>query len=411
MKRLFSIICILLFLSINAHATTDILKIEQQFQNWIASDFWKKAQKSGISNFVYQQALGHITLNWKLPDLVIPGEKPTEIKKQHQAEFGSPANYFNEKSIGFISNTGKARLNDNIKILKKIEAQYGVPASILVAIWGRETAFGTVKIPYNAFDVLATKAFMSTRKDMFEAELIAALKIVQAGYIDVASMKSSWAGALGQPQFMPTSYLKYAVDFDGDKHRNIWTSTADSLASIGNYLQKNGWQKGRDWGYEIKLPANIPCDFEGIDQGKTFLAWQNLGIKRMSDKPFPSQELNQQAYLLMPAGRLGPAFLVTDNFYAIKSYNMSDLYALYIGNVSDRIAQKSTSFQTSWQKIAPLYRSDVAKMQNKLQAQGYDIGKADGLAGFKTRRSIGLWQNKHHLAETCFPSQKLIKDI
>ena len=402
---------ILLFAALVANAVAiDRDAINGQFTNWLNKDFYKEALKSGISAGTFSEALSTVVPNLALPDLVIPGEKPKAQRRQHQAEFSAPANYFSAKTLARLVSDGKTQLSENRGALKKIEKQYGVPASIALAIWGRETNYGSVKIPYNAFEVLATKAFMSTRKDMFKTELIAALTIVQDHYMDAASMKSSWAGALGQPQFMPTSYLKYAVDFDGDGHRNIWTSTPDTLASIANYLKLNGYKANAGWGYEVKVPETVGCFLEGPDQGKMLSEWQKLGVLPQSDKNVPALDKSRPLYLLMPEGRLGPAFLVTDNFYVLKSYNMSDLYALFIATVSDGIEGKR-GFIEPWQKIDELYQSDVLNLQTKLQSQGYDIGKADGFAGFKTRRSIGLWQQKHGQKPTCFPSRSLIADI
>ena len=402
---------ILLFAALVANAVAiDRDAINGQFTNWLNKDFYKEALKSGISAGTFSEALSTVVPNLALPDLVIPGEKPKAQRRQHQAEFSAPANYFSAKTLACLVSDGKTQLSENRGALKKIEKQYGVPASVALAIWGRETNYGSVKIPYNAFEVLATKAFMSTRKDMFKTELIAALTIVQDHYMDAASMKSSWAGALGQPQFMPTSYLKYAVDFDGDGHRNIWTSTPDTLASIANYLKLNGYRANAGWGYEVKVPETVGCFLEGPDQGKMLSEWQKLGVLPLSDKNVPALDKSRPLYLLMPEGRLGPAFLVTDNFYVLKSYNMSDLYALFIATVSDGIEGKR-GFIEPWQKIDELYQSDVLNLQTKLQSQGYDIGKADGFAGFKTRRSIGLWQQKHGQKPTCFPSRSLIADI
>ena len=402
---------IVLFAALVANAPAiDRDAINGQFNNWLNKDFYNDALKSGISAGTFSEALSTVAPNLALPDLVIPGEKPKAQRRQDQAEFSAPANYFSAKTLARLVSDGKTQLSENRGALKKIEKQYGVPASIALAIWGRETNYGNVKIPYNAFEVLATKAFMSTRKDMFKTELIAALTIVQDHYMDAASMKSSWAGALGQPQFMPTSYLKYAVDFDGDGHRNIWTSTPDTLASIANYLKLNGYKANAGWGYEVKVPETVGCFLEGPDQGKMLSEWQKLGVLPLSDKNVPALDKSRPLYLLMPEGRLGPAFLVTDNFYVLKSYNMSDLYALFIATVSDGIEGKR-GFIEPWQKIDELYQSDVLNLQTKLQSQGYDIGKADGFAGFKTRRSIGLWQQKHGQKPTCFPSRSLIADI
>ena len=224
-------------------------------------------------------------------------------------------------------------------------------------------------------------------------------------------MKSSWAGALGQPQFLPTSFLKHAVDFDGDGVADIWNSTPDTLASIANYLVDYGWVKGRDWGFEVTVPDSVSCALEGPDQGKRISDWAALGIARIGGKPFPKSELKAEGFLLMPAGRSGPAFIVTPNFYVLKEYNESDLYALFIGHGADRIAGGDRTFAGKWGKVGGLYRSDVAAMQRGLEKLGYDVGGADGLPGFKTRRSIGDWQAKNGQAPTCFPNAGVVKAL
>jgi membrane-bound lytic murein transglycosylase B len=221
-------------------------------------------------------------------------------------------------------------------------------------------------------------------------------------------MKSSWAGALGQPQFMPTSFLKHAVDFDGDGRVDIWNSTPDTLASIANYLVHYGWAKGRGWGFEVTVPESVSCSLEGPDQGKSISQWAAMGIKRVGAKPFPASELKAEGFLLMPAGRSGPAFIATPNFYVLKQYNTSDLYALFIGHGADRIAHGDSDFSGSWGAVGGLYRSDIAGLQRALEAKGYDVGSADGLPGFKTRRSIGEWQAKNGRAATCFPDADLV---
>jgi lytic murein transglycosylase len=386
-------------------------KIDAQFQNWLTSDLWPEARAKGVSKAVFDQAFAGVSVNLDLPDLVMPGEKPKTPKKQVQSEFGSPGKYFNARTVNAVTSGGVARAGQYSRTLKAVESKYGVPGRIVLAIWGRESGFGSVKIPNNAFAVLGTKAFLASRKEMFRKELIAALEIVQKGYIGAGSMKSSWAGALGQPQFMPTSYLEHAVDFDGDGKRDIWNSVPDTLGSIGHYLQQYGWQAGRDWGYEVNVPDNVSCSLEGPDQGKPFSAWERLGISRVNGKAFPASETKQEGFLLMPAGRHGPAFIVTKNFYVLKEYNMSDLYALFIGHVGDRIAYGAKGFSASWGDVGGLYRSDIAGMQRKLEKQGYDAGGADGFPGFKTRRSIGIWQGKNRLPQTCFPDKSLVGSI
>jgi lytic murein transglycosylase len=389
-------------------APASAAKIDDQFRAWLQNDLWPEAKTKGISKNTFDAAFDGIKPNLKLPDLVKPGEKATTPQKQHQAEFGSPGAYFAEKTVRAVTSGGRARETANARTLAAIERRYGVPGEIVLAIWGRETGFGAAKMPYDAFEVLGTKAFMSTKTDFFRTELLAALDIVERGLAPVGAMKSSWAGALGQPQFMPTSFLKHAVDFDGDKRVDIWNSNPDVLASIASYLADYGWVRGRGWGFEVTVPESVSCALEGPDQGKKISDWAAMGIRRVNGKPFPPGELKAQGFLLMPAGRSGPAFIATPNFYVLKEYNTSDLYALFIGHGADRIAGGDTSFAGSWGAVGGLYRSDIARLQRALEAKGYDVGSADGLPGFKTRRSIGTWQARNGQAATCFPDPSLV---
>ena len=384
---------------------------EAQFRQWLQADLWPEAEKSGISQKSFTAAFADVKLNWDLPDLVPPGTKPPGERKQSQAEFSSPGAYFSEKRLQGLAATGRSLAKSHAATLRRIEKAYGVPGSIIVAIWGRESGFGRAKIPHPVMDVLATKAFMSTRPDLFRRELVAALHILDSGDVREADMKGSWAGAMGQPQFLPTSFLKYAVDFDGDGRRDIWTSVPDTLASIANYLSEKGWQRGRDWGFEVKIPQNVSCAQEGPDLAKPIAQWATTGIERISGKAFPARETKADGMMLVPAGRHGPEFIVTPNFYVIKEYNNSDLYALFIGNLADRISSGSGAFKAGFGDVGKMLRSDVLHMQKALQAKGYDVGKADGLAGYKTRRSLGDWQAKNGLSPTCFPDAGLKAEL
>ncbi|EHS52485.1 lytic murein transglycosylase [Rhizobium sp. PDO1-076] len=407
LARLALALSVLLSSSAQIIAAPSRPSVEAQFQRWIATDLWREAQATGISKPAFDKAVAGLMLNWDLPDLVPPGTTPPKEQSQSQAEFSSPASYFSEKRLQGLAATGRSLASQHAGTMRKVEATYGVPGSILVAIWGRESGFGKAKMPYRALDVLATKAFMSTRKDMFQRELISALHMIEGGDVTAQQMRGSWAGALGQPQFMPTSFLKYAVDFDGDGKRDIWNSVPDILASIANYLVKSGWQRGRDWGFEISIPDGVSCAQEGPDRAQPVSAWASEGLTRISGKAFPSGEIKQDAMMLVPAGTFGPEFLVTPNFYVIKEYNNSDLYALFIGNLADRISSGSGAFNASWGDVGKMLRSDVLAMQKALVAQGFDVGKVDGLPGFKTRRSLGEWQAKNGLTPTCYPSASL----
>jgi hypothetical protein len=221
-------------------------------------------------------------------------------------------------------------------------------------------------------------------------------------------MKSSWAGAMGQPQFMPSNYLSYAADGDGDGRADIWNSVPDTIASIGTYLARHGWQPGRDWGFEVSLPSQVSCALEGPDQGRRIADWAAMGVTRVGGKSFPAHELAGEGYLMLPAGRSGPAFIVTPNFYVLKDYNTSDLYALFVGHVGDRIQYGVGDFAGQWGNVGGLLRSDVAAMQRALIRQGLDTGGDDGLAGFRTRRAIGQWQAATGRAQTCFPDAGIV---
>lgn len=377
---------------------------EAAFQGWLAQTIWPRAQAAGVSRGTFDQAFAGVTLNWDLPDLVPPDQQGV----QTQAEFGAPGRYFAAGGVNSATSIGREEALRHADTLARIERQTGVPGHILLAIWGRESSYGRAAIPHDVFAVLGTKGFAATRSDYFTAELIAALQIAERGGAPDA-LKSSWAGALGQPQFMPSNYLRFAADGDGDGRADIWGSAPDTLASIAVYLQAKGWQAGRDWGYEVSLPASVSCTLEGPDLGRRIADWAAMGITRTSGRAFPDTELNGEGYLMLPAGRLGPAFIVTPNFYVLKAYNTSDVYALFVGHVGDRIAYGVPDFAAPWRPIDTLLRRDVVALQQGLEAQGHDVGGADGLVGFKTRRSIGAWQEAQGQVATCFPGAEMVR--
>lgn len=385
-------------------------RVEGQYRTWREQELWPKAEAAGVSRAVFDAALKGARLNWKLPDLRPPGRGAKAPNVRPAAEFRGPARYFKESSLKSLARIGRSRMAKWSDTLDRIEQTYGVPRGILIAIWGRETGYGGAKLPHSAVQSLVTQSFMGRRKAFFEKELLSALVILQQGHISPARMRSSWAGALGQPQFLPSMFLKFAVDFDGDGKRNIWTSVPDTLASIANFLAKNGWDKERDWGYEVKVPASVTCALGGPEQGRPIREWVDMGIGRVKDRRFPKQELDRTGFMLMPAGRSGPAYVVTPNFYVLKTYNESDLYALFVGHMADRLAG-SPRFVASWGKIGGFTLRDVQLMQERLEKLGYDVGGADGLIGFKTRIAVGLWQERNGRKPTCFPDRALMRRI
>ena len=383
-------------------------EIEARFRGWLEERVWPDAAARGVSRETFAQAFAAARLDWSLPDLQPPGAaKRPEV--QWQAEFLSPARYFAESKIGPLERIGRDLMGRWGQTLKAVERRYGVAKEIVVAIWGAESAFGRAALPKPVLSTLATMAFMGSRKDIFYPELLAALRILQGDHIALSEMKGSLAGALGQPQFLPSKYLAFSVDFDGDGRRDIWRSVPDTLGSIANYLKAHGWNPSAHWGTEAAAPASVSCALEGPEQGRPLAFWRKAGVTRADGRALPGGE-GDTRFLMMPAGRFGPAFIVSQNFYVLKAYNESDLYALFIGHLADRLRGQSR-IAGRWGAVAGLTRGEVREIQQRLVARGHDVGGADGLVGFKTRTAIGLWQAENGLQPTCFPDRALIRGI
>ena len=404
-----------------ANAVTIYKKaVEAQFATWL-QDLWPDAEAAGISRKTFDAQLKGLKLDWSLPQLVLPDPAmpdgpalPASLKPKprQQAEFGVPQNYFSKRSLNALAATGRSKYKRLAPSLKKIQKQYDVPASIVVAIWGRETGFGGAKLPYDAVTAIATQAFMGRRQAEFRPQLIGALKILELGQATRAEMRSSWAGAMGHTQFLPGDFEDYAVDFDGDGRRDIWKSVPDALASAGNSLHSQGWDGSQPWAYEIDLPKGFDCTLQGPDMARPISNWIKLGVVRVRGRPFKEERLNDSAFLVLPAGLKGPAFLATNNFSVLKLYNNSDVYAIFVGHVADMIAYNSPAeFVGKWQKVERFSRDRMLKFQKVLVAQGRDVGKVDGLVGFKTRQSIGLEEKKFDLPLTCYPSHALVNRV
>lgn len=380
-------------------------ELEAEFGAWLEKKVWPDAQKAKVSRRTFEAAFGGISLDRSLPDLAPPGAPPP--KEQRQPEFQTPGHYIAEERIAPLISGGRAALKQWKQTLDQVERQYGVPREIIVAIWGRETGYGAVKPNRNAIRSLATLGFIGARKQYFYPELIAALQILEGDHIALADLKSSWAGAMGQPQFLPSKFLRYAVDQNRDGKRDIWNSVPDVLGSIGNYLKAHGWVAGRHWGTEISAPPAVSCTYEGPDKPRPVSEWLALGARPRTNAMSGQPQL--AGHLLMPAGRHGPAFLVSENFYVLKSYNESDMYALFIGHLADRFGSDA-KIAAGWDQLSGFNRSDVRTMQQRLEKLGLDAGGTDGLVGFRTRVAIGTWQRQKGLPETCFPDAKLVRE-
>jgi lytic murein transglycosylase len=381
---------------------------DADFTAWLQS-LWPQAQALGVSRATFDAATQGLEPDLTLPDLVLPGrpEKPSA----GQPEFvETPADYLKEPAIERLAAQARKLYEQYRAPLTAIELQYGVPPTILLAIFGRETDFGRAVDTRNAIRVLATQAWLGRRKEKFHDEFLAALQIVQSGKVKIADMHSSWAGAMGLTQFMPSDFLKYAVDFDGDGRADIWHSVPDALASAAKQLVGEGWQRGVHWAYEVHPPADVDCTIGVPDHTLAIGDWLKHGFTPAYGRTLPAAERAEPASLLQPAGLYGPSFLATRNYFAIKEYNFSDLYVLFVGHLSDRIADPRP-FEMPWSNVAQLPTSDLDLMQQILTERGYYHDKIDGKAGMLTRAALGEYQKRNGLKVDCWPTAAVLRQL
>jgi membrane-bound lytic murein transglycosylase B len=383
--------------SVGLLQSTGIARADSGFERWVAS-FRATALDNGISGATFDRAFAGVTD----PD-------PEVLEKANkQAEFVAPAwDYFDnriqEKSIA----TGKEMARKWKPWLDRIEARFGVDRYVLLAIWSNESNYGEIlKDPSavrNVVRSLSTLAYADKRRAKFaRTQLIAALKILQRGDIDVRHLTGSWAGAMGHTQFIPTSFQIYAVDMDGDGHRDIWDSVPDALATAANLLRKNGWQTGKTWGYEVSLPAGQKFPSGSMSLSK----WQSLGVTRANGKPFKNG--SDAAELKLPGGRGGPAFLTLKNFRVIKAYNNADKYAFAVGLLADQIAGYGPLVADWDRPFTKLSFEDTQELQKRLTTLGYYDGKVDGRIGEGSKKAIRAFQAQAGLAQDGYPSQEVL---
>ena len=378
------------------------------FTQFIAS-LWPEAQAAGVSRATFDAQTSGLEPDYKLPDLILPGRPATGAPSQ--AEFVQvPADYVKEASIARLAEQGQRLLQKYRPSLNAIEARFGVPATIVLAIWGRETDYGRYRLPYDGLRVLATQAYVGRRKDQYRNEFILALKMIGDGEVTRKDLRASWAGATGLTQFLPSEFYKHGVDFDGDGHRDIWHSVPDALASAAQQLVNKGWQRGVRWAYEVRAPANVDCTMGVPEVTRTIGEWLRAGFVPVRGQKLSAAEQAQPASLLQPEGIYGPAFLATGNYFVIKEYNFSDLYVLFVGHLADRIVSP-LPFATPWSASTQLRTADVEAMQRGLTRIGLYADKVDGKAGMKTRAALGLYQKKAGLRVDCWPSEAVLRSI
>jgi membrane-bound lytic murein transglycosylase B len=371
------------------------------FKTWVAK-FYETAAKSGISRSTYDKAFAGVTG---------PDEDVLE-KAAYQPEFKSKIwDYLDSRVNPYTVRIGREMAAKHHGTLAALERHYGVDRNILLAIWSMESNYGAVlEKPdrlHHVPQALATLAWADQSRAKFaRTQLVAALKILQSGDVTPKHLTGSWAGAMGHTQFIPTSYLLYAVDADGNGKRDIWNSIPDALATSANLLAKNGWQAGRTWGYEAVTPA-AGGRYDG--QTKTLAEWAKLGFQRPDGKAFPRG--GDRATLKLMAGAEGPAFLMLSNFFTIKRYNAADSYALAVGLLADEIAGHG-GVQQNWPRPhGTLDIKEKFELQTRMKALGYYEGEVDGNFGSGSKAAISTIQQRLGMQPNGEPSQKLLQAL
>lgn len=369
------------------------------FQQWLQGT-WPEAQKLSVARPVFDKAIAGLEPDYALPDLAIPG-RPEHVPQQ--PEFvQTPGQYLREPTFARLAAQGRQLAAQYRATLAGIERRFGVPGNVVLAIWARETDYGREIQGHDAIRVLATQAYTGKRKEFFRNEFLYALKMLQDG-VPRGVLRSSWGGAMGMTQFLPSEFYKYAVDFDGDGKVDIWHSVPDALASAAKQLKAKGWRTGEPWAIEVRVPASVDCTLAEPSHKMPIGAWLKADYVPAYGRKLPARDLSVPASLLLPEGTYGPGFLTPNNYYVIKEYNYSDLYVLFVGHLADLIGG-GKPFEHPWSKNRQLKTTQVEQMQQKLTALGLYRDKIDGKAGMLTRAALGAYQKKNGLTIDCWPS-------
>ncbi|WAC45355.1 lytic murein transglycosylase [Pseudomonas sp. SL4(2022)] len=369
----------------------------------LSFDEWRMLLRSdaiaaGINAELFDRTFAGITLDPK----VIAADNS-------QPEFTRPVWEYIDGAVS-VSRIAQGRLlkAQHRPTLKAIRSTYAVDHEVLIAIWGMESNYGSNIGSHNVIRSLATLAYDGRRQVFWRSQLLAALQILQAGDGPAQGLIGSWAGAMGQTQFMPTTFNQHAVDFDGDGHRDLWRSAPDALASAAHYLQASGWQNGQPWGFEVSLPQGFDYAQADPEVRHSLAQWRAQGVN-----PLRAVDANEQslASLFLPAGHRGPAFLVLNNFRSILKYNNSTAYALAIGLLSDAL-DGNPGVQAAWPRNdRQLGRSERIELQTLLTSKGYEPGPADGIIGANTRKAVRAFQQSLGLPADGYPSHELLQKL
>ncbi|WP_255568661.1 lytic murein transglycosylase [Comamonas sp. NLF-1-9] len=380
-------------------ATAEAASAEQaeDFSAWLAG-FAKEARQAGIRQDTLDATLAKARL---LPQVL-------ELDRA-QPEFVRPIWTYLDGAVSTQRIlAGKAQRQLHAGALDSAAERYGVPASIITAIWGIESSYGTHFGSFRTVDALATLAWDGRRRDWARGELMAALTIVDQGQIPAAKLVGSWAGAMGHTQFLPSVYLKYAVDADGDGKRDIWNSVPDVLASTANFLAQSGWRPSEPWGAEVRLPPNFDYSRTELSVRQDSDAWAAEGVRSMDGKVLPAM---RDASILTPAGRLGPAVMVGNNFRVLLRYNSSTNYALAVSLLARQI-DGGPALLAPWpRQLKPLARSEIEALQMALNRLGMDAGEPDGVVGPATRAGLRRYQSSTGQTPDGYPTQELLQRL
>ena len=373
---------------------------DPKFEAFLENTLWPHIKRAGLSRGLFDQAFAGITE---------PDQAVLKLAK-NQPEFTSTTSAYLEKAVTPIRiETGQAMKAENAKLLSAIEKKYGVDRHVLLGIWGMESNFGKDKGSMSVMRSLATLIYAGRKKDYAKQEIIAAFKILKQGIRTADNFTGSWAAAMGHTQFIPNSYLSFSVDWTGDGKRDIWGSKEDALASTANYLAKSGWQADRPWGWEVNLPPKFNRALIGRSNWKPVSEWVKIGITPAATEKFNA--LQAEAFVMIPQGIDGPAFLVTKNFQAIMNYNFSHSYALAVSHLGDRI-RGGKAIQAAWPDVNfDLSFEERVEMQRRLSAMGFETGGADGRFGARTYEAVIGFQRKVGLPLNGTPSRKVLERL
>jgi lytic murein transglycosylase len=380
-----------------ARAAAAAAPSEDAFRQFVA-DLWPAAEARGVSRATFDAAFAGVTFD--------PGIVAHTLS---QAEFVAPIwRYLASAVFSARIERGRAKAEEERSWLAKAEAAYGVDPSVVMGVWGMETEFGAFAGSDNVIRALASLAFVHYGGDYCRSELIAALSILEKGDVGRREMRGSWAGAMGQTQFMPSSFLEYAVDFEGHGRRDIWNSAPDAIGSIANYLAKHGWIAGPPWGFEVRLPHGFKLADADSSRLAPFQSFAERGVARADGGALPR---SGEARLLIPAGLGGPIFLVTANFWTIKSYNDSTAYALGVALLGEAIMGRG-GVRARWPvHDSVLSEPEIRDMQTRLRELGYDAGEVDGRVGEALRAALRAYQESIGAPPDGYPTPALLRKL